>query len=150
MRGFQVLFAWFSGFVFLLLVAGCFQQAEPPSLTVEEFSERLLSFQNASVFMNVTGASRSQATAIYTCGVDLSGSIGALGLAVSPYAVEGETCTALDNRTLLTSQCLLEAQGYKFFVQKGANKTRFYNDYATIEVPENYVGKCTISLKEGA
>ncbi len=99
--------------------------------------------------MNVTGASSSHAKKIYDCGIELAGSAGALGLTVSPYAIEGETCTASENLTLSISQCVAESQGYKFFVQKGENRTRFYNDYALFEVPDDYSGKCKIAFKEG-
>lgn len=133
---------------FLLLLPlfffGCLQP-EPRSLTVREFSERLLLFQNASVFMNTTGASVAQAASIYNCGAELSGSVAGIGLTVSPYAVNGETCFASSNITTTTQQCVAEAPGYKFFIQTGAEKTRFYNDFALLELPEGYTGKCSIT-----
>ncbi|MBI5158721.1 hypothetical protein HY992_01235 [Candidatus Micrarchaeota archaeon] len=128
-----------------LLFFGCLQPAEPPSLSVQEFSSRLLSFQNASVFMNVTRASVAHSALIYNCGAELSGSIAGIGLEVSPYAIDGEKCFASGNRTLSTQQCIAEAPGYTFFIQTGANKTRFYNDYALLELPEGYKGKCSIT-----
>lgn len=137
---------------FVLLLAGCLLffgcpgQDKPPR-TLEEFSLILFNYDTVTIVEDISNASPRDEVVIYNCGADLAGSLGFMNKSVNAVVVDGNECiTASGNTT--KNKCLAESvNSYIFFIRPGANSsTKFFDSEAIIEVPDDYVGGCKISL----